>query len=285
MPFHTSVLVKEIINLFSPTKDSIYIDGTLGHGGHSEKLLTKGATIIGLDQDPESLQVASKRLNKFEKFSYFQDNFINFYKYLPANKNLDGILLDLGLNMQQQKSTSLGFSFDSDNLDMQLDPNSTLTAKYVINTFSQEDLFNIFAKISQEKYSTDIAKAIVNQRKHRPIQSAKELTELVQKVYLTKNCKTKLNPATKILMALRIYVNQEQENLEIFLENTIKFCPKNCTIAIITFHSGEDRIIKKFFNKNKQFFQVNKAIFPSRTEVHTNPSSRSAILRSATKMI
>ncbi len=272
MSLHKPVLAKEVLQFFKGSGH--IIDGTLGNGGHTKLFLDSGLSVTGLDRNEQSIKESKIQLSKYDSVKIYQDNFINFPNYLQPNTV--GVFLDLGLSTPQLKDHNLGLSFTDSTLDMRLDLSLPETAQHIINTYSTQDLVYIFSKYAQEKKSIEIVREII---KSRPISSALELSQLVEKVYKHRG---KIHPATKIFMALRIVVNREYENLEYFLKQTLDL-QKGQKIGIITFHSGEDRIVKNFTINNKNAFKVNPVLSPTYLETKANPASRSAIFRTFEK--
>jgi 16S rRNA (cytosine1402-N4)-methyltransferase len=286
MIYHQPVLLDEVIRLFNPKKDKIYLDATLGHGGHTIPLLESGATVFGLDTDNDSLALATKRITALNLATFFHPLKGNFSRLKSiwkkhVNQPLDGLLFDLGLNTSQQLSPNRGFSFnDPHSLDMRLDPiHQPVTAENIINTTSEADLFNIFSKISQEKYSRPLSQRIIKCRQQQPIKSGIRLAEIIRYFYKEKKVTCSHDPATKIFLALRITVNNELKNLSKALEASLDIVKPQGRVIIITFHSGEDRLVKNFLRNSGLKSQK---LSPSRHEVSINPLSRSAHLRSYT---
>lgn len=289
MNFHQPVLLDETLQVLKVSPGKTYLDATLGNGGHSLEILKKGAVVYGLDQDPSNLEIATKRIEKeglSQKFHPLHGNFSNLKKIFKKHQisQLNGILFDLGLSKNQQISQDRGFSFnDSTSLDMRLDPKKqTETAENVINTADFDTLYQIFTKLAQEKYSKPIILRIIRQRQQQPIQTAKRLADIIRNYYQTNSIPTKIDPSTKVFMALRIYVNQEFENLKSALNQTLEILTPSSIVAVISFHSGEDRIVKQFIRQNSSLIEnlTQKAILPKQSEINKNPLSRSAVLRS-----
>lgn len=285
MDFHQPVLVNEVLALFKVEPGLIFIDATLGNGGHTLEILKRGGIVYGIDQDPLSLNIATERISASGFSSQFfpiNANFSQLDQLIGTKipKQINGLLFDLGLNSGQQKSTGRGFSFnDQESLDMRLDPQTQeLTGEEIINTYSFNDLYDIFSKLAQEKYSKPLIIRIISERQHQPIKSGQRLGNIIRQYYLDNHIKTVNDPATKVFMALRIVVNHEFENLRLALKTSLSF-NSGCTVIVISFHSGEDRIVKQFIRKNFPRFP-NKTISPTSSEILKNPLSRSAILRS-----
>ena len=287
MNFHTPVLLKESIDNLSVETNGTYIDATLGHGGHTIEILKLGGVVYGFDQDPVNLSIATNRikeLNLDPKFIPVNQNFTTIKNFVnqKIGQKIDGLIADLGLSQSQQTATDRGFSFnDSLSIDMRLDPKSqTLTAEEIINTYSFDDLYQIFTKFGQELYSKPLILHIIRQRQKSPIKTGERLANIIREYYQEHHIKTKVDPATKIFLSLRIAVNQENTNLQQLLEQSLEVIKPNGNVSIITFHSGEDRIVKQFLIKNSSKIIAQKPIKPTFQEIKKNPLSRSSILRS-----
>lgn len=283
MNYHQPVLVPEVIKYFNPKVGQIYLDVTLGNGGHSLEILKSGATVWGLEADPHNLKIATERIKDLGLSQNFHPLKGNFNRLLTLwkkeiNLPLDGILADLGLSLNQQTSQERGFSFnDTFSLDMRLNPNTQkLTAEKIINTWDKDELYQIFTKYTQEKLAKPLVYEIIQARQIKPIKSGIQLSQIINSYYQKKHYSTFHQPATKIFLALRIAVNHEFENLNKLLATTPKVVKSGGKVAIISFHSGEDRLVKHFIKKNNYFSQK---ILPSHNEVKKNPLSRSALLR------
>lgn len=281
--YHQSVLLSETIKALDPRPNQLILDATLGHAGHTLEILNSGATVYGLDADPENQKIAIDRINK----SNLDKNFIplkgNFSKIYPIWKKsihepLDAILVDLGLSVNQQSGENRGFSFnDPHSLDMRLNPKTQrLTAEEIINTWDKNQLYEIFTKYTQEKLAKPLIYEIIQARQIHPIKNGIDLSKIVQNYYQKKHYSFQHNPATKIFLALRIVVNHEFDSLKDLLEASLKITRESGKIAIISFHSGEDRIIKNFIIKHHL---PSQKILPTHQEIKKNPLSRSAILR------
>lgn len=299
---HTPVLVDKVIEFLNPQEDKIYVDATLGCGGYTRKILEKcpNCKVIGIDLDIQALEFCEVNLKDYiqqGKLTIINDNFTNLKKILKElNINtINGIVFDFGLSMLQIKS-GRGFSFNDESLDMRVNPNfSSLTAEYVINNFSEEELSEIFYKYGEEKYSKIIAKKIVEYRKFKRITQAKDLKEIVSSIIRKKKKKIFLpdktfmeinfNPATRIFQALRIFVNNELENIEKGIDEAIDVLDKNSKILTVCYHSLEDRIVKHKLKSRKDCKIITKKpITADEQEIKNNPSARSAKLRVAEKI-
>jgi 16S rRNA (cytosine1402-N4)-methyltransferase len=290
MEFHNPVLSTETLTLLDVKKDHIYIDATLGHGGHTLEILKNGGIVYGFDQDPANLKIATDRIKKsgFEKnFFPIHKNFIQLKNVVTKNikQKIDGLIVDLGLSQNQQTSQNRGFSFNDEiSLDMRLDPQKQdLTAENIINTYDYDELFEIFSKYAQEVYSKPIVLRIISERQKSPIKTATRLANIIRDFYKNRHIRSKIDPSTKIFLSLRIVVNNEFDNLKKILQQSLKTIKSGGTVCIITFHSGEDRIVKQFikdYSSQKLIIEVQKPIKASFQEIKNNPLSRSATLRS-----
>lgn len=287
---HIPVMPLEVSNYLVNNPNGLYIDCTFGDGGHALHLLNnfKNIKIIAFDWDED----VSKRFFEEEdllkgRVIFIRENFKNIRKFLlKINVNkVDGVLADLGVSSKQLGNLGRGFSFNSDILDMRMDNRNKLTAKEVINSYSSEDLADIFYTYGEEHKSRQIAKAIVLRRKTMIIDSAIKLQKIIHSV---KRINGKKNPATKVFQALRIFINNELKNLEALLLDTPRLLNIGGRIAIISFHSLEDRIVKKNFkyNSNYKVYKIitKKIITPSKKEIKNNYKSRSAKMRVAEKI-
>jgi 16S rRNA (cytosine1402-N4)-methyltransferase len=270
--YHRPAFIPEVVDLLRPKPHKIIIDATLGNGGHSLVLLKLQATVHALDLDSNNISLALNRLKQLNLSANFHPhhlNFANLSDLFPPHF-AHGLLLDLGLSWNQIKTSGLGFSFsDRRQLDMRLDPSTQSVAAFdIINHFTYHQLFTIFSTLAQEKYSSSLAKLIV---KSRPISSSFQLANLIAKFYPHYS---RLHPATKIFLALRIAVNQEFLNLKKALDASLIVLKTNSPVVIISYHSGEDRIVKRFIAQHH--------LVHCRAILSTSnyPPHRSAILRS-----
>ena len=287
---HISVMLEEVLEGLNITENKCYFDGTLGAAGHSRAILeklNKDGRLISFDQDP--VVIARISQNKSEtNWQLENKNFAELWQHCRDNDiTIDGgILLDLGLSSIQLDDPERGFSFYADTrLDMRMDTELELDAHDVINKFSEKEIADIIYNYGEERKSRLIAKAIIE---NRPINTCQELAELIKKIYAKKSSRKtsfKTHPATKSFQALRIYVNQELEVLEKVLEFDFDHLAPGARIAIISFHSLEDRLVKNAFRRYKQEGKVKiitkKPLIASDAEQDANPRSRSAKLRIA----
>ncbi len=302
---HYSVLLKEAIENLNIKEDGIYVDATLGLGGHSSKILEKLTTghLYAFDEDKMALEYADNRLSKINnKYTLIKSNFVNLKAKLAelGITKIDGIVFDLGVSSPQIDTASRGFSFSKDgSLDMRMDTDSNLTATQVINEYSKEELISIFFNYGEEKQSRLIASKIITQR---PIKTTLELVKVIEKAvganYFYKN-----HPERKIFQAIRIEVNKELSVLTNVLPDVTEILKPGGRMSIITFHSLEDRIVKKYMKKESKVNELvkglpeipeaykpklklitKKPILPSAKELSENSRSKSAKLRVAEKL-
>lgn len=298
--YHTSVLLEETINMLQIKSSGIYVDATLGGGGHSSEILKQltNGLLIGLDKDMDAINFANHRLKEYGKnFVLAQTDYLQAVDILDQLEieQIDGAVLDLGVSSFQLDQAERGFSFQKQaHLDMRMDQSQKIDADFVVNHYSQEKLETILRDNAEEKWAKKISEEIV---KRRPIHTTTELAELVKEV-IPNRVQGKIHPATKTFQAIRIEVNHELSNLEISLRRIFSRLKVNGRMAVITFHSLEDRIVKQLFkeyesscscpkelpictcNEIQVGKRVNrKPIVASEEEVERNPRSRSAKLR------
>ncbi|PCI37334.1 MAG: 16S rRNA (cytosine(1402)-N(4))-methyltransferase [Elusimicrobia bacterium] len=284
---HDSVLLKEVVTHLITDRDGIYLDGTVGLGGHSEAILealSARGKILGTDMDPEALTASSERLKPFPgRYRLVRANFRNLNDVLDGEgiSQLSGALFDLGVSSLQFDKASRGFAIRLDGpLDMRLDPHSKLTAARICNEWPAEQIELLLREYGEERAAKRIARLIVDVRKEQPFETTRQLAELLESKMARKG---KIHPATKTFMALRIAVNQELENLTRGVESVISRVANGGRIAVITFHSLEDRIVKNLFRSLADHGQVklitNSPVCPGDEEISRNPRSRSSKLR------
>jgi len=304
-PPHLSVLYQESINLLQPKNHGRYVDGTLGAGGHAAGILDSSqpdGKLLALDIDDQALKIAESRLAKYgSRVIIKKDSYANLPEQLRTINwsCADGILLDLGLSSMQMDTTDRGFSFMKDApLDMRFNKDQKRTAAEIINTWSEKDLIKVLWEFGEEPKSRQIAASIVSQR---PIFSTSQLAALILGVYRGK--RGKVHPATQTFQALRIAVNEELDTLEKGLEEALKSLCRGGRLAVISFHSLEDRKVKQLFQRESRDcicppeqpgcvcghkasvrLITKKAIIPSQEEVVKNPRARSAKLRVVEKL-
>ncbi len=288
MLIHEPVLLNEVIQVLNPKSGEFFIDGTVGGGGHAaaiEKYLGSDGRILAVDVDDEAVErtTAEFKISNL-KFKIFHANYTEIPEILKKEKlpKADGLILDFGFSSFQIDDSKRGFSFlHAAPLDMRYDIHSkNVSAEDVVNGVSEKDLALIFWKYGEERWSRVIAKKIINERKKKRIKTTIELAHIVEKAISRKG---RTHPATKIFQALRIYVNKELENVETIMREISDIVGNNGRVAVISFHSLEDRIVKNAFRdlvKSKKAIFINKKpIIPTRTEILKNPRSRSAKLR------
>jgi 16S rRNA (cytosine1402-N4)-methyltransferase len=252
---HVPVMTKEVLNLLRFTPGGIYVDGTVGLGGHAFAILEQiqpGGLLVGIDRDKESLEKAQARLKPFAgSLRLFHDNFKNLPLILNnlALRPVDGILVDLGVSSYQLLSPERGFSFQSDALlDMRMDRSQQWNAGDLVNSMPEEELANIIYRYGEERLSRRIAAAIVREREKAPITRCSQLAVIISNLFRIRGNQG-IHPATRTFQALRIAVNEELQGLEEFISEAFSFLKSGGRIAVIAFHSLEDRIIKKSFRK------------------------------------
>jgi 16S rRNA (cytosine1402-N4)-methyltransferase len=293
---HIPVLLNEVLEGLNLNKNSKVIDCTLGDAGHSEAILDKvgpKGKLLGIDADPESLLRAKRNLYRYEnQVTFVRDNFVNLKEIVSVNnfENANAILIDLGWSTPQFKERGRGFSFENDEpLDMRYGGVTGETATDIINEYSEAELEKILRYYGEENLSREVAKEIVGARAVNRIDHTAPLVEIILGVYRRKLKTTKeipwvggIHPATKVFQALRIAVNKELEVIKQVLPEAIDALVSGGRLAVITFHSLEDRIVKQYFVKtqNKTIRIINKKpLIASEQELANNPSSRSAKLR------
>lgn len=301
---HTSVLLKETIEGLQIRPDGVYVDGTLGGGGHSSEIarrLTQGR-LVGIDQDDAAIAAAGKRLAEWnEKVTLVRNNYCN----LPAVLNelgidkVDGILLDLGVSSYQLDSEERGFSYRFDTaLDMRMDRRQSLTARTIVNEYPEMELYRIIRDYGEDKFAKNIARHIIQARQRKPVETTGELNEIIRAAIPAKMREKGGHPSKRTYQAIRIACNRELEVLENSLDTFIDLLKPGGRLCIITFHSLEDRIVKSAFRKNENpctcppEFPVcicgqvsrgkvitKKPVLPAEEEMEHNPRSKSAKLR------
>ncbi|MBQ6078280.1 MAG: 16S rRNA (cytosine(1402)-N(4))-methyltransferase RsmH [Clostridia bacterium] len=251
---HTPIMVSDVLGLLQPERGGIFVDGTLGGGGHAEavlKALGDGGRLYGIDRDDDALRAAGARLSGFgDRFTAIKGNFFDMRELLLAHgvQKVDGILLDLGVSSYQLDAAERGFSYKAEaSLDMRMDQSAPLSAKTVVNEWPEEELRRIFWEYGEEKFSSKIARRIVEQRQIQPIETTTELAALIKNAIPAKFRNEPQHPARRCFQAIRIAVNGELDGLNDAIQSAHDLLNVGGRLAIITFHSLEDRIVKNAF--------------------------------------
>lgn len=294
---HEPVLLDEVVSHLNPRVGQTIVDCTLGRGGHAVAIveqLGKDGTLIGLDVDPRNLDYAKARLSNAPcQVRLFHANFAELQDVLVelGVETVDGVLADLGISTNQLFDEHYGLSFAQDMpLDMRIDPRIRKTAADLVNYLREPDLANVLYNNAQERYSRRIARKIADARRISPITSTERLADLVRAAIGSQHGRAdaKIDPATRTFLALRMEVNQEMQNLETFLAQTPHLLAKRGRIAVISFQSSEDRLVKQAFRSAEQTgllkIITKKPLSPSADEISRNPRSRSAKLRVAERI-
>ena len=302
--YHRPVLVREAVELLAPRAGALVVDATCGGGGHSAEILRTGADVLALDQDPDAIEFAGEKLAEYGgRVTLRQANFREAGKVLDelGVVGIGGALLDLGVSSRQLENASRGFSVMRQGpLDMRMDPRRELTAAMVINSYSEEDLTRLFRELGEEPAARRIASQLVKLRKAAPFQDTLQLAKAIEKIVWRHG---RRHPATQVFQALRMEVNDELGALEEGLRVLTRRLESGARVAVITFHSLEDRIVKNFFRdrsrewldrpewpepqRNPDFIfrlVTTKPVEPGENEQRVNPRSRSAKLRVAEKI-
>lgn len=297
---HYTVMLHEAVDILEPQSGKIYVDCTLGGGGHSELILKKiqpDGRLIAFDIDDEAIAHSKERLKQYKNLTIVKSSYTNIkseLKKLGIEKITGGVILDLGASYHQLTKAERGFSFSKNApLDMRFDMNADKTAYDVVNTYSEGDLVKIFSEYGEERFSKRIAKKIVECRVNKKIETTGELASIV--ISAVPKIKSSIHPATRVFQAIRIEVNNELKNVNFVLHDILDLLDKGGIISVISFHSLEDRIVKKVFKYESQRCRCNemickcppprielinkKPIVASDAEVRENPPSRSAKLR------
>ncbi len=289
---HRSVLLDECIAFLNPLAGKVYMDGTMGLGGHSEGILQASAPegrVIAFDWDEAAIEKSRERLNVFgDRLTIVRRNFSEIKEGLAecGIDRVDGILIDIGLSSLQLDIGGRGFSFQRDEpLDMRMDIRQEITAASILENCKEQELADIFYYYGEEKQARRIASFVVKERKTQPLETSKQLVELISKAVPKRFHPKRKHVATLVFQALRIAVNTELENLSKILDEAADHLTPGSRFCVISFHSLEDRMVKRKFRENDKFkVLTKKPVMASREEVETNPRSRSARLRVAEKV-
>lgn len=287
---HLPVMVREVIEILNPKKGGIYVDATVGLGGHAESILNmigKSGIMIGIDRDEAALHVTEKKYDD-PRLILRHGNFSDMERILSEEgfSSVDGILFDLGVSMKQLRDLVRGFSFFSDErLDMRMDTSQPFSAWDIVNRYAEKDLVRVLKDYGEEHRAVRIARAIVRQRDKKNIHSCSELADIVSR---TVGRRGRIHPATKTFQALRIEVNKEMDELEKGLKTSLNQLSRSGRFCVISYHSLEDRAVKTFIKDNAKKGLVRsltkKPLTPTLIEKRLNASSRSAKLRGAEKL-
>lgn len=302
--YHRPVMVREAIELLAPRAGALILDATCGGGGHAEAVLKTGADVVGLDQDPDAIAQATQRLSEFgNRVTLRQENFRHANRVLDelGIEEIGGAILDLGVSSRQLENAERGFSLMRNGpLDMRMDPRTDRTAGEIINAYSEEELTKLFRELGEEPAARRIATAIVKQRKTTPFLETLPLARMIEKIVGRHG---RRHPATQVFQALRMEVNDELGALEEGLRVIVDRLEADARVAVISFHSLEDRIVKNFLReRSREYFDrpewpeprpnekrdllliTPKPLEPGQNEQRFNPRARSAKLRVAEKL-
>lgn len=312
MPFkHIPVMLPQVLHYLNCKQGKIYVDCTLGGSGHAraicEKIVPDGV-LIGIDQDIDAIQNATKVLKQYDlSIHLFHENFVDLPELLRQLRiaAVDGILLDLGISLHQLESSGRGFSFNKEEpLDMRMNIEASTKAEDLINSMEEKSLRNIFQEYGEERWAGQIARKIVTQRQRKAIRSSAELAQIICDAVPKKaSFNQKIHPATRVFMALRIAVNRELERLDLFMENVADLLNPKGRLCVLSFHSLEDRIVKhrikalektcvcppdfpKCVCTQKKIVRslTKKVVRPTKDEIEINPMARSSKLRAFEKI-
>jgi len=304
---HTTVLLDEAVNALAIEADGFYVDGTYGRGGHSQLILEQlgeQGRLLGIDKDPEAILHGQEIHNQDARLTMYQGSFATI-KALAEDRDflgkVDGVLLDLGVSSPQLDDADRGFSFLRDGpLDMRMDPTSGISAADWLASAEEDEITDVLKRFGEEKFGKRIARAIIEQRKTKPLTTTHELVELIDEAVPVKD-KYK-HPATRSFQGIRIFVNEELSDLEKVLEGILEVLKPGGRMVIISFHSLEDRMVKRFIRKhvlgddfpiglpvteeqlNKRLKAHGKAIKANKEQIQLNPRARSAVMRVAEKL-
>lgn len=300
---HRTVLLDKAVELLVQDKNGIYFDGTFGRGGHSRLILSHldaNGRLIATDKDPEALAVGHELSIEDSRFNIFAGSFSRVKELLQPGQKLDGILLDLGVSSPQLDNAERGFSFMKDGpLDMRMNPDEGQSAAEWINSADESDIADVLYQLGEERHSRRIAKAIVRRRVEMPFSTTLDFAEVVKEA--NPSWEKHKHPATRAFQAIRIFVNRELADLELLLESSLDCLKPGGRLIVISFHSLEDRIVKRFIQRQEKgdapdglpipdamitrhMKRVGKALKASPAEVDENPRSRSAIMRIAERL-
>ncbi|HUW24308.1 MAG TPA: 16S rRNA (cytosine(1402)-N(4))-methyltransferase RsmH [Patescibacteria group bacterium] len=301
--YHTPALLKETVDYLKVEPGKKFIDATLGGGGHSLEILKRGGELLAIDRDPEAIEYAGERLKKacpalhqmvqgkIPPPKVVRGNFADIGKLARENgfERVNGILFDLGVSSHQLEAAYRGFSFNLEGpLDMRMDPRLAVTAKDLVNALSEKELAELFWRFGEEKYRRRYARAVCRAREKKKIETVNELAQIILCVAPPRGKFDWTHPATRVFQALRIAVNDELESLREALPQAVALLEPKGRLVVLSFHSLEDGIIKRFFQEMELVGKLNilteKPVEPTESEVRQNPRARSAKLRAAEKL-
>lgn len=301
---HETVLLNEAVDALVVNADGFYVDGTFGRGGHSRKVLqrlNKEGRLIGVDKDPQAIKVGCQLMDEDQRFRIVRGSFAEIKTQLAGQGAVDGVLLDLGVSSPQLDQAERGFSFLRDGpLDMRMDPESGVSAAEWLSEASESDIAKVLKEYGEERFAKRMAKAIVLERAERPIQTTAHLAQVLSDA--NPAWEKGKHPATRAFQGIRIFINNELSDLESFLSDVLDVLKVGGRLVVISFHSLEDRMVKRFIKQhvrgdqlpanvpvmdeqlNRRLKQVGKALKAGDEEVNKNVRSRSAIMRVAEKI-
>ena len=295
---HVPVLLQEILGLLAPAPGEAFLDGTVGAGGHAERIAERigpAGLLVCADADPAMLSMASERLRRFPRVRLVHADFSDLWALREATggRMFDGMLLDLGLSSPQLDDPSRGFSFRGDGpLDMRRDPGAGgADAREILRRATERELADLFFRYGEERFSRRIARALVARRREEPIERTAQLADLVRSAIPRKAWPRTIHPATRVFQALRIAVNRELESLSAFLDGFAHHLAPGGRVAVISFHSLEDRMVKLSFRAQASgpaaalHVLTRKPVVPQEKEIERNPRAASAKLRAARKTV
>ena len=295
---HVPVLLQEILGLLAPAPGEAFLDGTVGAGGHAERIAERigpAGLLVCADADPAMLSMASERLRRFPRVRLVHADFsdLGALREATGGRMFDGMLLDLGLSSPQLDDPSRGFSFRGDGpLDMRRDPGAGgADAREILRRATERDLADLFFRYGEERFSRRIARALVARRREEPIERTAQLADLVRSAIPRKAWPRTIHPATRVFQALRIAVNRELESLDAFLDGFAAHLAPGGRVAVVSFHSLEDRMVKLSFRAQASgsaaalHVLTRKPVVPQEEEIERNPRAASAKLRAARKTV
>jgi len=293
-PTHEPVLLNEAIGVLAPSRGGLFVDSTVGLGGHARAILEAGATrLLGLDRDPRALDIAAHALTPWQdRVELVHADYRELPAVLAARgiDGIDGVLADLGVSSMQFDAPGRGFSFRRDEpLDMRMDQTSGPTAAQLVADVDESDLADVIYRYGEERFSRRIARRIVETRRTSPITTTSQLADIVRRALPRKGYQ-RIDPATRTFQALRIWVNRELEGLDLFLMAAARLLRRGARFAVITFHSLEDRVVKHTFRalaagEEAVRLLTKKPLVPDESELARNPRARSAKLRAIERLV